>query len=58
MNMVTVPSSMGGAKSLPAQLKMPRANPWMRLRLQHPGYGPTLGIDRRGRLRGLGDSRI
>ena len=48
-NMMVVPSSRGGFKSLPAELKVGGHNPWSRMRAQAPGYG------RRIRLQGLGD---
>jgi hypothetical protein len=48
--MITVPMQRGGAKSLPAELKVGGHNPMMRLRASSPGYGMG-GL--RG-LRGLG----
>ncbi len=36
---MTVPMQAGGAKSLPAELKVGGGRPFMRMRAEHPGYG-------------------
>ena len=67
-NWTTVPSSRGGFKSLPAELKVGGGDHWRRMRAQFPGYGSGYGsgyggggramayrLALGGRLGGLGD---